>query len=165
MDLDESQKEKLREWLDEGLSLSEVQDRLSKEFGISMTYMELRFLVDDLRLEVKDRESDSGGDELGSGSPGDSSDIPSSEPTEVVDEAADSVPFTGGVSVKVDQVTRPGALVSGRVTFSDGKSAEWYLDQLGRLGLAPEDKAYRPSQGDMQAFQMELQKELQRMGL
>jgi hypothetical protein len=68
------------------------------------------------------------------------------------------------VSIKVDQVTRAGALVSGSVTFSDGNAATWYLDQLGRLGLAPKQQGYKPSPTDLQAFQMELQNELARMG-
>jgi hypothetical protein len=70
----------------------------------------------------------------------------------------------GDVSVKVDTVTRAGAVVSGQVTFSDGKNAEWYLDQYGRLGLAPQDQGYKPSQADLMLFQGELQSELAKMG-
>jgi hypothetical protein len=70
-----------------------------------------------------------------------------------------------GVSVTVDQVTRPGALVSGKVNFSDGKSADWYLDQMGRLGLAPKEAGYKPSEDDLMDFQTELQTELARLGL
>ena len=64
----------------------------------------------------------------------------------------------------VDTVTRPGAVVSGKVTFSDGKSAEWYLDQYGRLGMLPGEKGYKPSQNDIMAFQTELQNQLARYG-
>ena len=64
----------------------------------------------------------------------------------------------------VDQLTRPGALVSGKVTFTDGKSAEWYLDQMGRLGLVPKGQGYKPSQDDLMDFQAELQSELARLG-
>jgi hypothetical protein len=70
-----------------------------------------------------------------------------------------------GVSVGVDQVTRPGALVSGKVTFSDGQQGEWYLDQTGRLGVAPKQQGYKPSPADVQAFQLALQDELAKMGL
>jgi hypothetical protein len=55
-------------------------------------------------------------------------------------------------------------VASGKVTFSDGKRAEWYLDQMGRLGLAPMEKGYRPSQTDLVSFQTELQTELARLG-
>jgi len=64
----------------------------------------------------------------------------------------------------VDQVARPGALVSGQVSFTDGNSAEWYLDQFGRLGLAPKQTGYKPSQQDLMAFQTELQSELAKLG-
>jgi hypothetical protein len=74
-------------------------------------------------------------------------------------------PATGKVSVGVDHLTRPGALVSGSVTFSDGKSAAWYLDQTGRLAVVPAERGYKPSAADVQAFQMELQNELQKQGL
>jgi len=69
------------------------------------------------------------------------------------------------VSVSVDQLARPGALVSGKVTFSDGKSAEWVLDQTGRLGVVPADKGYKPPPADLQEFQTALQAELQKLGL
>ena len=59
---------------------------------------------------------------------------------------------------------RPGALASGKVTFSDAKSADWYLDQTGRLGLVPKEQGYKPSQDDLMDFQMELQNELARLG-
>ena len=62
------------------------------------------------------------------------------------DEA--SLPPGGGkVSVTVDQITKPGAIVSGKVTFSDGQNAEWYLDQAGRLGVVPKQQGYKPHAG------------------
>jgi hypothetical protein len=68
------------------------------------------------------------------------------------------------VSVTVDQLTKAGALVSGKVTFSDGKQADWYLDQAGRLGLVPQQPGYRPPASDVQEFQMALETELGRLG-
>jgi hypothetical protein len=67
--------------------------------------------------------------------------------------------------VTIDQITRPGAMVSGRTTFSDGQTAEWYLDQTGRLGLNPSTPGYRPSQQDVMDFQMELEKLARNQGL
>jgi hypothetical protein len=64
----------------------------------------------------------------------------------------------------VDQLARPGAMVSGKVTFSDGKSAEWYLDQSGQLGLIAQQTGYRPAAADLQQFQIALDAELSRMG-
>ena len=56
-------------------------------------------------------------------------------------------------------------MVSGKVTFSDGKTAEWFLDQTGRLGIVPPEKGYKPSPEDLQAFNIELQNEFQKLGL
>jgi hypothetical protein len=69
-----------------------------------------------------------------------------------------------GLSVTVDQIARPGALVSGKVTFTDGQKAAWTLDQMGRLGLAADQKGYRPSPADLEQFQAALQTELGKMG-
>ena len=59
----------------------------------------------------------------------------------------------------------PGAMVSGKVTFSDGVKAAWHLDQAGRLGLAPTQPGYRPSAADLQEFQMALEQQLAKMGM
>jgi hypothetical protein len=65
----------------------------------------------------------------------------------------------------VDQVARPGTVVSGRVTFSDGISAIWQFDEMGQLRLAPEQPGYRPPAADVQQFQMALETELSKLGL
>jgi hypothetical protein len=65
----------------------------------------------------------------------------------------------------VDQLARPGAIVSGKVAFSDGQQADWHLDQTGRLGVAPRQQDYKPSAADVQQFQAALEKEITRMGL
>jgi hypothetical protein len=152
MQLDETQKAKVTQWINEGQKLSEIQNRLEKELGLRMTYLEVRMLVDDLKLKPKDPEPPA----------------PPKEAEKPAEEAiAEEVPagLPGNVSVAVDQIARPGALVSGKVTFSDGKTAEWFLDQTGRLGIVPPEKGYKPSQEDLQTFNMELQREFQKLGL
>jgi hypothetical protein len=62
------------------------------------------------------------------------------------------------VRVTMDAVTRASALASGKVTFSDGETADWMLDQTGRLGLNPTKPGYRPTEADIMAFQSELQR-------
>ena len=64
----------------------------------------------------------------------------------------------------VDQIARPGAMVSGKVTFSDGQKADWYLDQTGRLGMMPAVQGYKPLPADVQQFQLALQDEMAKMG-
>jgi len=172
MKLDEVQAQEVQKWVEAGASAAEIQNQLAEAFDLRMTYMEVRFLLDDLKLQLKDREKADvdttlpGGDTLGehqgeggAAEPGQTPPDPFASPGE------EEAPLLGdGVSVSVDQITRPGSVVSGKVTFSDGKGAEWYLDQQGRLGLAPQEEGYRPSQTDVMAFQTELQKQLARQG-
>src|ERR1051325_9004926 len=125
MKLDETQKKTVSHWIEEGLSLSKIQDKLATEFGLRMTYMEVRFLIDDLGVKLKDVPKETAPAQVnapGKGAPG--TQAPPKNPS--LTEETDSV--RAGVSVTVDQVTRPGALASGKVKFSDSKSAEWYLD-------------------------------------
>ena len=37
---------------------------------------------------------------------------------------------TGEVSLSIDELVRPGMMMSGRATFSDGEPALWGLDQM-----------------------------------
>ena len=157
MELDELQKQKVAQWIADGLKLSQIQTRIEQDFGQRVTYMEVRFLVDDLKLTPKDPEP-----------------AKPAAPVPPVLPAAPGAPAApapapalgfGRVSVSADAIARPGTLASGKVTFSDGEPGDWYLDQAGRLGVAPKNKAYRPSPGDVQAFQAELETVLTRLGM
>lgn len=160
MNLDDAQKKHLAEWIDAGLKLSEIQTRLASEFGLRLTYMEVRLLVNDLKLVPKDVEPAKPAQPIGEpaerNAPAGTVDAPSSG----------GQPPSGraGVSVTVDQLARPGALASGKVSFSDGQEAGWYLDEMGRLGLVPKQKGYRPQAADVEQFQMALEKEMSRLG-
>jgi len=168
MNLNDAQKKSVVEWIAQGMKLSEIQRRINSEFGIVMTYIEVRFLVDDLKLTPKDPEPPKPVELAGRQSGGDSTIAGPAplkgEADKVMSEANRGVPPGAGVSVKVASVARPGALVSGSVTFSDGNSAEWHLDQMGRLGLSPKQPGYKPSPADLEAFQIELQEALQKLG-
>jgi hypothetical protein len=150
MNLTDEQRQRVTAWILQGAKLSEIQNRLLSEFSIKLTYMEVRFLVDDLKLTPKDPE------------PPKVPEPPAAEPKAIEKEKA--APASGKVSVGVDQIARPGAVVSGKVTFSDGQKADWYLDQTGRLGVVPAVQGYKPSPADVQQFQTLLQEELQRAG-
>ena len=56
MKLDDNQRQAVAKWIAEGAKLSEIQNRLAAEFSVKLTYMEARFLVDDLKLMPKDPE-------------------------------------------------------------------------------------------------------------
>lgn len=162
MKLDDTQRQRVSAWINEGLKLSEIQSRLASEFGLKLTYMEARFLVDDLKLVPKDPE------------PPKAPEPPVAKPTTAAPAAAAAglppedpevlPPGGGGVVVQVDQITRPGAIISGKVAFSDGQTADWYIDQTGRLGLIAKQPGYKPTQADAQEFQLALQREVARLG-
>lgn len=199
MTLTPEQKQAVSEWVAAGDNLSAIQKKLSEQFKVSMTYMDVRFLVDDLNLALKDPApkadasdvtkasaarpnvekpaekksllekakeklglSPSEADDAEAPLPGEE-EIP--EDTEL-DEALppDASPST--VSVTVDKVTLlPGALASGTVTFSDGVSGKWIVDNYGRPGFTEISKpGYRPSAADAQAFMQELSAALQKRG-
>ena len=179
MSLDDSQKAQVTQWVKGGMDLAQVQTRLKEDFGVNLTYMDVRFLVDDLNVELQDAGTpDTEPHPERSSGEGvhfhqDEAPEPmAAESMQGAQEAeAEVVDFGGGagggtVSVSVDKVTRPGAVVSGDVTFSDGTRAGWQLDQMGRLGLVPPEgkPEFRPSEADLQQFQTALQQELQKQG-
>jgi len=160
MKLDDIQRQAVGKWIAEGAKLSEIQNRLAQEFGLKLTYMEARFLVDDLKLTPKDPEPPKVVAPPAAAKPLATQPVPAEE-TPVADEV---LPPASKVSVSVDQITRPGAIISGKVNFSDGQIADWYLDQTGRLGLVPKQTGYKPVAADVQAFQLALQQEVAKLG-
>jgi hypothetical protein len=160
------QQQAVRAWIAGGAGLSEVQKRLQAEFNLAMTYMDVRLLALELGAEVQDKPE-----------PRQSAKAPAA-PAEAEapdgdglddgeDEVAQEVPAGGGgrATVTLDRVVQAGALASGTVAFSDGVQAKWMLDQMGRLALTAAGKpGYRPSQEDVRAFQLELQRKLGSQG-
>jgi len=197
MTLTPEQKQAVSTWVAAGDNLSAVQKKLSEQFKVSLTYMDVRFLVDDLNLALKDptpkadvsdvtkatharpaaeKPAEKKGllekakEKLGLGSreteqPDDAlaEEYPSDEA-----ELDEALPPGGAstVSVEVDKVTLlPGALASGSVTFSDGVTGKWIVDNYGRPGFTEISKpGYRPSAADAQAFMQELNTTLQKRG-
>ena len=198
MTLTPEQKQAVASWIAAGDNLSTVQKKLIEEFKISLTYRDVRFLVDDLDLTLKDAAPktdasdlskapppaspaptpaaakkgffDKAKERLGLGKteagdevlPGEDGDLPPEE------EFADELPPAGAGTVKVDvdKVTLiPGAVASGSVTFSDGVTGKWIVDQYGRPGFTQiSQPGYRPSAADAQSFMQELSLALQKQG-
>lgn len=160
MKLEPAQEMKVREWIEQGLKVADIQSRLADELGLKLTYMEARFLLDDLRLQPKDPlppPSPTLPNPAGPAAGAKPGPLPTLSPAPAANPP-------GGVQVGVDTVTRPGAIVSGKVTFSDGQRGTWYLDQLGRLGISAETAGYKPSPADLAEFQAQLDAELARAG-
>ena len=165
MNLTDAQKQQISTWLEQGLKVADVQKRMSAELGVSMTYMQVRFLLDDLALKPKDPEPPKQhaptSPLAAPAAPTPAASAPAPAPGSV---PAAEPPGLGGVKLSTDALARPGTIVSGKVTFSDGQTADWYLDQMGRMGVVPAQKGYKPSQMDVMEFQELLQLELQKMG-
>ena len=165
--LSNDQKETVRQWAEEGADLSDVHKRLKEELGIQMTYLDARLLVFELQVSLDkpaEPETDSSEAEVTD----EITDVQSELEAAAKDLEAiepEPAPLGGGsVDVTVDQVAQPHAMVSGRVRFSDGKGGAWYLDQMGRLGIDPDEEGHRPSQEDISAFQSQLQETLKSQG-
>lgn len=198
MTLTPEQQQAVASWVAAGDNLSAVQKKLQEQFQLSMTYRDVRFLVDDLDLALKDAAPKVDTSDvskaasppaarpapappapakkglldkarerlgLGGGRPEEGDAAPGSEAEDAFPE--DDLPAgLGAVTVEVDKVTlQPGAIASGTVTFSDGVTGKWVVDQYGRPGFTQiSQPGYRPSPEDGQAFMQELNVALQRRG-
>ncbi len=153
-DLSEEQKETLRKWAAEGDQLADLQRKLKEEFSLNVTYMDMRFVVLDLNLEIQSQEE-----------PEPESEAPEEEDSSAPEEGSapgeETAGDSGPVSVTVDQIATPGAMVSGQVTFSDGEKGRWMIDQMGRPALDPDTAGYQPAHEDLITFQEELRKALE----
>ncbi|MEI6675231.1 MAG: hypothetical protein WCO57_08650 [Verrucomicrobiota bacterium] len=137
------QKQALVQWASEGATMPDLQRRLKEEFDLGITYMDTRLLVLDLGLELQETP----------------------KPVEIKADAAPAPVPTGSVTVTMDHLALPGAMVSGKVTFSDGETGVWVIDQSGRPGLDPDTAGYRPTQEDITEFQTQLRALIQRSGM
>ena len=206
MSLTPEQKTAVSAWVAAGDNLSAVQKKLIEQFKVSLTYRDVRFLVDDLNLELKDpapkvdtsdvsktpppaakpaaaeKKSllDKAKEKLGLGKDTpDETDVSvetdASLETDASVEAeaeladgdlADLPAGASTVTVSVDKITLiPGALAAGTVTFSDGVTGKWMIDQQYRPGFTEiSQPGYRPSPADAQAFMQELSAQLQKRG-
>ncbi len=192
MILTPEQKQAIAGWVAAGDNLFAVQKKLNEEFKLSLTYMDVRFLVDDLNLQLKDAAPkadpnsigkpvdrpaakkgffDKAKEKLGlSRDEGGAGPEPEADAAGDFDEAEPgNPPLADGarVSISVDKLTLiPGALASGTVTFTDGVTGKWIVDNYGRPGFTEISRpGYRPSPADSQSFMEELNLALQKKGL
>lgn len=145
---------KVSAWVAEGATLSQIQERLSSHLEVSMTYMDVRFLVDDLNLALVEKEEPKPPEVVAA----------EAAPEEAAVPAAPTPQGTGAVTVEVDTIAQPHAMVSGHVTFSDGEKADWYIDHQGRPGMAARTPGYRPTPQDITDFQAKLDAALRQSG-
>jgi len=154
----EERKQVVKELLGKGQSLSQILDYLHKEKSDTITYMEMRLLLSempDVKLPEKEvRKTVPPPESLPTiGAPKDSPAVGGSDATP-----------GGKLSISVDQVPAPGAMLSGYARFASGAKAHWFLDETGRLGLEPELGSGKATPKDMQEFSTELRRMLQQTG-
>lgn len=155
-----AQVSQVTQWVAEGSTLSSIQARMSTELGLPMTFLDVRFLVDDLNLSLVEKEEPPKVEEpvVAEAPPA------AAAPADPLAAPAGGAAGTVNVKVEVDTIARPGSMVSGNVTFTDGQVADWYLDNEGRPGLYPRTQGYRPNQPDILDFQTKLDLSLRQAG-
>lgn len=145
MKLNEEQISQIKKILAEGASISDVQKYISENFSLSMTFMDTRFLLDDLDLEIKKEEK------LAENKGDDSLDLNKQEEPQAMQ----------GVQVELSPIQELGTLASGTARFSDGVSVKWFVDESGQIGITGAPQGYAPSQEDAMQFQDTLRNMLQ----
>ena len=138
--------------LQEGVKLSDIQTMLADELQCRMTFLELRLLaaeLEDVDWSKFDPQEKKAEEPAAEAAP--AADDDAAEP------AAEAAPAAAGSTVvELSRLSRPGAMAHGTVTFASGVTAEWLIDEMGRLGL---DKVSgQPTEQDIQDFQVELRK-------
>ena len=177
MKLTEDQITTIKSWIESGDDLGKIQNQINESFDINLTYLETRFLLSDLKIELNEDEEEEDEEQEPVNEPSaeiqDSDNVtentedpkqqgtPSDDPEK--EEAEGAQPTN--INVSVDSITQPQCVISGKVTFSDGQLASWWFDQVGQLGLNPDQEGYTPSPEDVAVFQVELRKVLAEQGL
>lgn len=133
----------VKAWAAAGDKLADIQRKLREEMEFPVTYMDTRFVVLDLGLELEEDE----------------------KPVPPAETPREPKVATGRVAVTMDSIALPGAIVSGKVEFSDGESAIWTLDQTGRPAMDPDTPGYQPTPEDIVSFQKQLRTLIQQSGL
>ncbi len=156
--LSPEQKTQIEQWAADGASLNDIQQRMKADMGLSVTYLDARMMLVELGIKLVEKPKE----------------VPKEAPPAAAapeqfaaerDVGADfPAAGAGRVSVTVDELAIEGAMVSGRATFSDGKTAAWFVDQSGRLGLKAAEPGYQPPPADIPIFQTELDRVLIEQG-
>ena len=167
MKLNEDQLKSVAAWFADGASLDEIQKRLVAEYGVHVTYFDLRMIVAELPQPEEGEEA--AGETPADTGNGQDARCPSADATgetPVAPEEPSGEPGAANVTVECDAIMIPGTMASGDVVFSDGQKGKWYLDQMGRLGLGGDlPQGYRPSPEDAALFQARLMEVLRSKGL
>ena len=149
--------------LHEGVKLSDIQNMLAEELDCKMTFLDLRLMaaeLEDVDWSKFDPAEKKAEDAAEAAPAAGATDAAAENAVENTAENAGTAPAAGKTTVELSRLTRPGAMAHGTVQFGSGASAEWLIDEMGRLGL---DKVSgEPTENDIAEFQTELRKLLGR---
>ena len=141
-----------------GMSLTAIQDALSAQ-GVKIRFMELRLLAAEIESVLEKKEAEKAAAATPAPEEKKAEEAPASAPAEPASPASDgAAKVRGATTVSVSPIQRPGFAMSGSVSFGSGVTADWYVDQTGRLGL--DNASGQPDEQDIQEFQIELRKAL-----
>ncbi len=136
-DLTPEQVATIRSWAEAGLDLNAIQKKLHEELQLKLTFMDTRFLLQDLDIVIKQSE-------------------PVKAPEEsAVDPVPAPAPQMAKTQVTVDEVTPPHSVMAGKVLFRSGAQGVWNFDRTGRLNWEP--TIGEPTDDDLREFETELQ--------
>ncbi len=138
-DLTPEQVRAIRSWADAGLDLNAIQKKLHEELQLKLTFMDTRFLLQDLDIVIKQPEPVKTADEAAAEA------VPAPAPA----------PLMAKTQVTVDEVTPPHAVMAGKVLFRSGAQGVWNFDRTGRLNWEP--TVGEPTDEDLREFETELQ--------
>ena len=158
--------EQLKKAVAQGLGLAATQKYINDELNIPINYMDTRFLIADLNLELYDKNAvlkqeakEKAEKELAQTAEGTAEVQTGAEAQNMNENPHPEQPQQtnqGGLQVTKDNIQRPGAVANGTVVFSDGEKASWYITPEGQLGLDSTTANYQPSEPDIVEFQTAL---------
>lgn len=143
------QKQLISAWVEEGLDLNAIQKRLNDECDLRLTFMDTRFLVLDLGLEIKSPEK----------KPTPVAAAVATPPVATLanTEAEDTLP-NGNLELSLDDTIPEGMAVTGKVKFPSGAHGSWFLDNQYRIGIDPAPASPEPTENDMTIFEREIER-------
>ena len=145
--LSPEQIQSIRTWAEEGLDLNAIQKRLHEDLNIKLTFMDTRFLLQDLDIRIRQPEPEPEAEQPG--------ELPGTMPPPPSQ--------LGKTQVTVDEITPPHALMAGKVLFKSGAQGAWDIDRTGRINW--DATLGEPTADDLREFETELQSVIRsRMG-
>lgn len=109
--LSPEQIQSIRTWAEEGLDLNAIQKRLHEDLNIKLTFMDTRFLLQDLDIRISQPEPEPEAEQPG--------ELPGTMPP--------PASLLGKTQVTVDEITPPHALMAGKVLFKSAPRAHGIL--------------------------------------